>query len=657
MSAGGMTAEEFLAITGAQVGEDDAAGPEPVGGEEAHNETWPEVLRGLAGKLAAAELKAARAVDDQSELPEEDAAALTELLRDLGEAFGEEALVEAYADPTHAHEATALVKLVGRWMVGVRKVAEDPEGIELATFPLPPLDDALAFLEAAEGARTDAPSTNAARIHAMHFLERSGLVEAVLGRRLLEGFDKVHPWLRAASEGVLGAEALHQPPDEVISDGRVLLMTLKGSIDRVSPEALPDDLGAARDAFQGEPGAAPAGLPESLLAQVPAAEAAAPESQASTSVSVPIADLGDLAGPLDAGPPAVPAGAGGGMGILPLGGLLALLAAGGLARALRGGGAAAPGAPMDSPDRTASTSPGATGPPAPTGTATQLVPDQASEATDDASRLSALPGWLRGTLAGRLPPQFTEVILLASGGMGSVLRAEDGVRGCPVAIKVTPPHLADVEEYRKRFYREAAALARLDHPHIARVLDIPAADGGEAPLMVMEFLDGKDLAEVLEERGAQPVPRVVDWLRQAGEALAYVHEQGMLHRDVKPANLFLVRDGTLKLVDFGLVQMEDMSRMTRTGAQMGSFVYMPPEQQQGLRVDATVDQYALAASAYQLLTGDFPFALDDHLRAVPPDVSQVREEVPLGLSMALQRAMSREPGDRFESVRDFLAAL
>lgn len=302
-------------------------------------------------------------------------------------------------------------------------------------------------------------------------------------------------------------------------------------------------------------------------------------------------------------------------------------------------------------ERVASDPPGEAGPVAPT-----LSPAPGAE-TEDNPHYAALPGWLRGAIGPELARRFHEMEVVGSGGMGTVLRARDSRLERWVALKIPPPNLADRADLRERFLREARALARLNHPHIASVYDVPDCADHCVPVMVMEFLDGEDLAARLEAHGPESVETVLGRITQAGRALHYVHEAGILHRDVKPANLFLLEEGLVKIVDFGLAALEDANRLTRSGAMMGSLPYMPPEQLRGDRVEAPADQYSLAATAFHLLAGELPYDPWEGTRAEPRPLRELRPEAPEALEAVLDRALSLEPTARYPSVEAFVEAL
>lgn len=267
-----------------------------------------------------------------------------------------------------------------------------------------------------------------------------------------------------------------------------------------------------------------------------------------------------------------------------------------------------------------------------------------------------LPAWLRAILGGPFGERYQQLEEIGAGGMGVVLRGQDTRLARTVAIKVPPPHLATLPEFRARFLREARALARLKHPNIGGVYDVTDGETGDCPVMVMEYLEGQTLLDLLREAGQLPLDTARGWIRQLGRGLVYVHSQGVLHRDVKPANLMLVK-GEVKILDFGLASLEDGTRLTRTGGLGGSIGYMPPEQIRGEHVDQRADVYALAATAYQLLAGQLPFRASDKMRRDIPRISTQREGLSQALDPVFERALAAYAEERTESVEAFLVEL
>jgi serine/threonine protein kinase len=260
--------------------------------------------------------------------------------------------------------------------------------------------------------------------------------------------------------------------------------------------------------------------------------------------------------------------------------------------------------------------------------------------------------------------------VLGRGGMGVVVAARHLSLDERVAIKFLLPDRLGDDESIQRFLREARAAVRIRSQHIARVTDVGTMENG-APYMIMEYLEGRNLQDVVAQDGPLPVALVVDLVLQASEALAEAHAQGIIHRDVKPSNLFLSRhaDGSacVKVLDFGISKMPGSHdhALTRTGAVFGSPLYMSPEQLRSARdVDARTDIYSVGVVLYQSLTGRVPFAADDLPQLVykimneaPVSPRALRAEIPATLEQAILTAMARDRESRFPTIADLASAI
>jgi serine/threonine-protein kinase len=244
-----------------------------------------------------------------------------------------------------------------------------------------------------------------------------------------------------------------------------------------------------------------------------------------------------------------------------------------------------------------------------------------------------------------------------------------------VAIKFLLPDALANQETVARFLREARAAVRIKSEHVARVTDVGTLENG-APYMIMEYLDGSDLAVHTQRRGALPIEDAVEYVLQACEAIAEAHALGIVHRDLKPANLFVATraDGTpsVKVLDFGISKVSGVGAssgsdlgMTKTTTIMGSPLYMSPEQMASTRdVDARTDIWALGAILYELLTGRVPFQADTItqlcamiLQQPPPPLRNQRPDAPEGLQQIIQRCLAKDRNQRYQNIAEFASAL
>src|SRR5580692_5000120 len=310
---------------------------------------------------------------------------------------------------------------------------------------------------------------------------------------------------------------------------------------------------------------------------------------------------------------------------------------------------------------------------------TRLLPVQRGSSASENSNSRARQ--LRDSGEQDLPVPIGEVIdnkyrvdrLIGAGGMGIVVAAHDVMLDRPVAVKFLHGLNSSTLEANSRFKREARAMAKLHSEHVVHVLDVGTLPSGE-PYMVMEYLEGIDLAQLVKQRGFLPVTDAVDHILYACEAVAEAHVMGIIHRDLKPSNLYLAnrRDGTstLKLLDFGIAKIsaDDASEyaqsFTTTTALLGSPVYMSPEQLQCSRdADARADIWSLGAIVYRLVSGRPPFAATTMpqlctliMTTSPQPLTQLVADVPPGLDAVVLRCLEKNPDDRFDNVAELARA-
>ncbi|MFZ5881372.1 MAG: serine/threonine-protein kinase [Chloroflexota bacterium] len=263
--------------------------------------------------------------------------------------------------------------------------------------------------------------------------------------------------------------------------------------------------------------------------------------------------------------------------------------------------------------------------------------------------------------------KYCNLALVGKGGMAEVYRAEDTTHGGrSVAIKVLLSNLADDAQFRKRFQREAHALAGLEHPNIVRIYDY----GIENNLyyMVMEYLNGLSLSNALRQNGKMDLDAALPVLADIARALDYAHGAGLVHRDIKPSNVMLDSSrGMLRavLTDFGIVKLPTAMTNITESAVIGTFDYIAPEQIQATdQLDSRADIYALGVMAYQLLSGSLPFKRNSpgalllaHMTAPPPDLREVEPITSQRTARAIQKAMAKEPANRYPTAGEFVAAL
>jgi serine/threonine-protein kinase len=253
---------------------------------------------------------------------------------------------------------------------------------------------------------------------------------------------------------------------------------------------------------------------------------------------------------------------------------------------------------------------------------------------------------------------------LASGGMANVYLARCRVLNRPVTIKVLREELAEDKEFLQRFQREAQAVASLSHPNIVNIYDVGEHEG--LPYLVMEYVEGEDLKEVIKKRAPFSPQEIASIGAQVCAALAHAHQKGIVHRDIKPHNILITNGGRVKVTDFGLARVLSVpaATVTQSGTVVGSVYYFSPEQAQGQEVDPRSDLYSLGVVLYEMATGEVPFKGDNpisvalkHLQEEPPPVRRRNPAIPQELEQIILKAMAKNPDDRFHSADEMRRAL
>ncbi|MGQ9628093.1 MAG: protein kinase domain-containing protein [Anaerolineae bacterium] len=250
---------------------------------------------------------------------------------------------------------------------------------------------------------------------------------------------------------------------------------------------------------------------------------------------------------------------------------------------------------------------------------------------------------------------------LGKGGMAWVYLAEDLQEGGFVAVKVLYPHFSEDAAYIQRFNREAKLASLLSDPHIVRVLDYGASR--DVHYLVMEYIEGRTLKDILQERGPLPYRDALEIAHQVAQALEHANRYGIVHRDIKPQNLMLTAEGMVKVLDFGIARAETLPSLTRSGF-VGSPYYISPEQALGEKVDIRSDIYSLGIVLYEMLSGDLPFdaktpwsIVNKHITAEPPCLHLINSELPSDVEWLMNKALSKRPEERFQTPRGMMQAI
>ena len=247
--------------------------------------------------------------------------------------------------------------------------------------------------------------------------------------------------------------------------------------------------------------------------------------------------------------------------------------------------------------------------------------------------------------------------VLGQGGMAKVFKGTDRVLGRTVAVKVLAPQYADDEGFVARFRREAQAAAGLNHPNIVGVFDTGSQNG--VHYIVMEYVEGRTLRDVIRADAPLLPERAIEITDAVARALAAAHESGLVHRDIKPGNIMLTRDGEVKVMDFGIARTTTGDTLTQTAAILGTALYLSPEQAQGQPVDARSDIYSLGCVFYEMLTAHAPFEGDSpvaiaykHVRETPRLPSELNPDVPPELDAVVMKMLAKNPENRYQNAAE-----
>lgn len=258
--------------------------------------------------------------------------------------------------------------------------------------------------------------------------------------------------------------------------------------------------------------------------------------------------------------------------------------------------------------------------------------------------------------------RYTIIALIGQGGMADVYKAFDTILNRIVAVKVLRSKLSDDPMTLVRFQREAYAASKLSHPNIIDIYDVGEADG--LHYIVMEFVRGRTLKQLVAQRGALDVPEAVAIMKQLTSAVSHAHEHHIIHRDIKPQNVLIKDDGTVKITDFGIAVANDSVQLTWNNAVMGSAHYLAPEQAQGKEPDPKIDIYSLGIVFYELLTGDVPFKgaspteiAVQHLRSELPSCRKFNPDIPQAVENIVIRAAAKDLAERYATARDMVQDL
>lgn len=257
----------------------------------------------------------------------------------------------------------------------------------------------------------------------------------------------------------------------------------------------------------------------------------------------------------------------------------------------------------------------------------------------------------------KINDRYEIIKTIGEGGMANVYLANDTILDRKVAIKVLRGDLSNDEKFIRRFKREALSVSNLSHPNIVEVYDVGEEDGNY--YIVMEYIEGKTLKQLLQKRGALTLNEVIDIMTQLTDGLAHAHEAYIIHRDIKPQNIMIEDNGLVKITDFGIAMALNSTQLTQTNSVMGSVHYLPPEQANGKGSTVKSDIYSLGILMYELLTGSVPFKGDTaveialkHMKEKIPSIKKQNPTIPQSVENIVLKATAKNPKNRYDNVRD-----
>ncbi len=259
----------------------------------------------------------------------------------------------------------------------------------------------------------------------------------------------------------------------------------------------------------------------------------------------------------------------------------------------------------------------------------------------------------------RIDGRYEIIEIIGVGGMAVVYKAFDNIDHRIVAVKILKNEFLENEDFRRRFKNESKAIAVLSHPNIVKVYDV--SYGNMIQYIVMEYIEGITLKEYIEQQGKINPREAIYYVTQILRALQHAHDKGIVHRDIKPQNIMLISDGTIKVADFGIARFSRSETRTMTDGAIGSVHYISPEQAKGSHTDAKTDLYSVGVMLYEMLTGTLPFQSDNavsvalmQLQNDPVKPREINPDIPVGLEQIIIRAMQKNQSDRYQSASEIL---